>query len=75
MVCVCGPHLRAAGQEGLDVDVGVVDLEVVVPQTAGHSYRRHDSRLPDRQINAHAQNKHGKGGKKNNFSKMVILLC
>lgn len=30
-----GAYLRAAGQEGLNVDVGVVHFEIVVPETSG----------------------------------------
>lgn len=30
-------YLRAAGKERFDVDVGVVDLEVVVAEPAGHA--------------------------------------
>lgn len=32
-----GTYLRAAGEEGFDVDVGIVDLEVVIPEPSGHA--------------------------------------
>lgn len=30
-------YLRTAGEEGFDVDVGIVDLEVVIPEPSGHA--------------------------------------
>lgn len=32
-----GPYLRAAGEERLDVNVGVVNFEVMVPEPASHA--------------------------------------
>lgn len=39
-------HLRDTWQEGLNVNVGVVHLQVMISQPAGHSDCRHDACLP-----------------------------
>lgn len=38
-------YLRAAGQEGLNVDVGVVHFEIVIPKTSGDSDGRQHTSL------------------------------
>lgn len=38
-------HLRDARKEGLDVNIGVVHLQVMISQPAGHSDCRHDTSL------------------------------
>ena len=42
---VHGPYLRAAGEEGLDVDVGVVHLQVMVAETTRDANGCHDAGL------------------------------
>lgn len=48
-------HLRDAGQEGLDVNVGAVHLQVMISQPAGHSDCRHDTSLRIQTHIAHCQ--------------------
>lgn len=40
-------YLWAAGQEGLNVDIGVVHFKIVVPQTSGDPDGRQHTRLQD----------------------------
>lgn len=45
--CSSAPHthLRDAWEKGLDVDVGVVDLQIVISETPCDPDGRHDARL------------------------------